>query len=62
MFWELVLIYGLMAALIGGMFFALWMLPWSDKEAQAVHESFVKSIRPKPLPIRNRTSQQNYFS
>ena len=61
MFWELVLIYGLMAALVGGMFFALWMLPWSNKEALAVHDSFVKSIRPKPIRINSRTSQQNYL-
>ena len=61
MFWELVLIYGVMIALIGGMFFALWMLPWSDKDALAVHDSFVKTIRPKPIRIRNRTSQHNYL-
>ena len=57
MFGEITIIYVLMAALISGMFFALWMLPWSEKESLEVHESFVDVVRPKPIQLRARRTQ-----
>lgn len=58
MFGEIAIIYVIMAMLIGGMFFALWMLPWSEKESLAVHESFVNVIRPEPIQLRSGRSRQ----
>ena len=58
MFGEITIIYLLMAALISGMFFALRMLPWKEKESLEVHQSFVNLIRPKPIQLRARRTQQ----
>ena len=58
MFWELVLIYGLMSLLLGGMFISLWMLPWSEEETLKVHRAFMKTIAPKPIRLHKQTSHR----